>query len=549
MSSPVRLMNEEWSVVFHKNLTPDDAKQLSLSGVMPENAEKFRLEPELCFFNLADLKPDYTPVHDAAIVCNAVESGEDRTLSIGIGCDWWFTCYINGELAATTEPDGNGDNRITPYRHRCTVSLKKGINYVAIQLRPGIASWGFSFAFLPDFTYWPENQTARKILFREKFPEKIIIRASGRAAVNRVSVNSASVSVLFNHPAAACLRLYRDGTLIQENWTRKHYLKTSEKIHRFDLTGLEPETEYRYEILFLDESVPALSPADSGSFTTFPAEHRNHSFCVFGDTQVSAEMRRRFYRECEENNLLAGAFRVFLGDMSMQLDDLQEDYFDNFLNLLKREKEIPVVPVHGNHEYRGRERDTYAELFGEPYYSFCCGDVMYIVLDSGDDQPVNMTPRHFTLRNDLDNLFREQAQWLAELVQTDEFRNAKRRILLSHSGPVAPSYIAENLEKLLAPYFYGKNAPYKLDLWIAGHQHRLFYFDPVSRQMHSLSGEEQTFPYTCSEGVMCPVCANDGSDELFGIGRLSVMQFDIGEDRIAVRVYRSNGTLLKTIEF
>lgn len=426
---------------------------------------------------------------------------------------------------------------------------------MAIHLRPGCASWGFAFALLPDLAEWPQDQTERKMLFRLAFPDKIERVCSGGPLVSKVSTDSVVITTAFSLPSAAGVRIWENGTnktQAKEIWTSQYGLKENHRLHRFEFTGLKPNTPYAYEALFLNEETAEVVSAGTGIFTTFPVDGDRHSFSVFGDTQVMDEARVRFLTDCLDNDLLTGAFCVSLGDMASEFSDFNRAYFTSATNLLKYPKmKTPFVPVRGNHEFRGRETAYYGRAFGCPYFSFTYGDTIYVVLDTGEDKPVQQLPNHYTLRDDFNVYFKEQSEWLHELAKSDAFKNAKHRIVLAHCTPfeTIDRFMAPNVKSCAEDLFFGKDAPFKPDLWICGHTHVPFRYDPVTRQLTHLT-EKPEKKYNLSEkdmdAVDFPVIVNDGA--FATIRRLSVLQVDVEPDVIRAKMLRCDGTAFDAIE-
>ncbi|MBO5958679.1 MAG: hypothetical protein J6Q65_01020, partial [Lentisphaeria bacterium] len=86
----------ETFVFFHdRTLTPDDARDFSNTGNLPEGGSAFRLSP--CgTFDLADISGAFTPVSDAGIVCGRIIAEAEEERYLGLGADWWLTGFLNG---------------------------------------------------------------------------------------------------------------------------------------------------------------------------------------------------------------------------------------------------------------------------------------------------------------------------------------------------------------------------------------------------------------------------------------------------------------------
>lgn len=135
----------------------------------------------------------------------------------------------------------------------------------------------------------------------------------------------------------------------------------------------------------------------------------------------------------------------------------------------------PFVFVRGNHEARGQYARQLLEYFDLPnggyYYAFTWGPVYFLVLDGGEDKS-DQSKEYFGLVN-FEPYLRRQAEWVAEQVNSDAFRQAAFRVVLCHI-PLTPS---EGGIKYRAPIIAALNGA-GVDLSISGHTHRHAYLEP-----------------------------------------------------------------------
>lgn len=551
-------VSESGLVVFDKTLTAESAKEISKTGKMPVNSREFELKGPDFLVHLAKLAGKYEPVRSSAVVHLRIEADADCVQTFSAGCDWWFTCFINGEQVGTTEPAGNYFSPTTGWDHFMKAKLKKGVNHAAFYLRGGAASWDFAFRIAPNFDHWPETEKERDLVYHRRFPrEKIPVVNTGIPVVHRVTRNSASFAATFNIPVAAGVRVLRkdrpDETPVT-CWAMDCGLKDRRLAHHLTVSGLEPDTAYEYSFFFLDESNAAETVCRKGEFRTFPVKHRDHTLALTSDTQVAAKARVQMLKTCLKDGILDADAFVSLGDMTSDFSDFVHGYFTSSLNVLTENGyNVPFVPVRGNHEFRGKQTGFYTRCFGRPYYHFSIGDTLYLVLDSGEDKPSVNKPGHYTLCTDTADYFKEQAVWLKELAQTDEFKHAKRRIVLAHAAPfyAESRYMAENLRTIAGDLFYGKNAPFRLDLWICGHIHVPYRFDPAGSGENKLKFimPRKRRPQPTAEdleNIVFPVYVNDGS---FGETwrRLSVIRLEVAEDAMTLTCVRPDGKVIDKV--
>ena len=148
----------------------------------------------------------------------------------------------------------------------------------------------------------------------------------------------------------------------------------------------------------------------------------------------------------------------FVGDMAASVDEKQVSVFNKIsggVNNYPKYKETPLheVPAfmtRGVNESVGKLGMDYMSHFptstGKPYYTVRYGSVCFIVLDSGCDQ------KDKTTNNDFEAYRKEQAEWLAQALESEEVKGAKFKVALMHIPPVAGvSPVSKELNELFVP--------------------------------------------------------------------------------------------------
>ena len=507
-------------VIFDPALKPEDARRISETGKFPAGSRvhEFRLDADGTF-PLEKLCGKFTPMTDAAAVLFTVTADREELTSLGMGSDWWHSCFVNGVEIGSSEPSGNGVWPPTPDNFRWRLPLRKGENFVAVHLRPGVGSWRFACKVkpVPDVSAWPKEEKARRALYELLFPLRREIRRG--PVVSRVSRDRATVSVEFAAPVCAGLVLRKEGkgegkVVYDPVYGRAPVVA----VHRFELAGLEPATRYTYEIFSHHPKSGAKEPAGGGAFTTFPATGGSVTFSLASDLQLAEERRREVMRGfCEKTDLLRQDFFVSLGDTASDIHDFGCVYFDSCLDVLLKEKksELPFVPVRGNHEYRGADTERFGELFGRPYGTFRYGDIFFFVLDTGDQQA--RRPDYDYWRTDLGGYLREQAEFLKRAAASEECRSAKYRVVLAHLVPFeweAANY-APDVAMLAKELFFGDSPRCPIDLWLCAHVHIPYRYDPVRRELAGVPRRptaKKSLKMTPADlaNVRFPVFVNDG---------------------------------------
>ena len=546
-------------VVFDPALKPADARRISETGQFPAGSRvmEFELGPDGSF-PLEKLCGKYTPMTDAAVVLFTVTADREEATSLGMGSDWWHTCFANGTEIGSSEPGGNSVWPATPDNFRWRLELHKGENFVAVHLRPGKGSWRFACKVkpLPDVSAWPKEEGARRAFYELLFPPRREIRRG--PVVSRVSRDRATVSVELAAPACAGLVLHKAGAAGEGKTVYAPVLGRAPvaAIHRFELDGLEPATRYAYELFCHHPRTGAKEPLGGGSFTTFPASGSSVCFAAASDLQFEEARRQKVMRDfCANTDLLKADFFVSLGDVASNFRDFGKIYFDTCLDVLYKERRstIPFVPVRGNHEYRGVDTERWGEWFGRSYYAFRYGDIFFFVLDTGDQKAfVKMESDYW--RSRFAGYLEEEAAWLKRVVASEECRTAKYRVVLAHTAPCAwasPEF-AKTAEALVGESFYGESPRCPIDLWICAHVHSPFRYDPVRGELAGAprrvkSKREWKLPPEELRKIRFPVFVNDGPR---GTGvDASLTRVEIRDGVFTVSCIAQDGKVMDRVKF
>ena len=548
-TSQAVLKKDSFYVVFDKKFKPEDARKASVSGVIPGRKQNFVMTAKNSF-DLKNLCGTYTPIKDAAIVSFSIYAPFEDVYYLGLGADFWYTCYLDGKLVGTTEPQGEPTAIPSYLNSNYKVFLKKGENRFFVHTRPGIGSWQFSCGLLPDFSRWPQNMKKRWQVFQKAFPQKDSVRGP---FVTHVSRDRAQICFEYSRNVAAELRFKLSGSKSKSKVLAPAPVLgriPRKKIHRFEVKNLLPGKKYEFEIYDMENFSSKIA---SGSFTTLPQKKSSHTLTAISDTQVADFSREELIRSLVRKGLFKNTdLLVSLGDVSSTFNDFNAAYFDSFLIPFREEGvRAPFYPVRGNHEYRGPDTDKYTQYFGTPYYAFRYGDVLYIVIDTGENRPRLLQNKHYTLLTDTKRYFLQQKRWLERLSRSTLCKTAKKRIVLAHATPFEweEKYMAKKLT-FFADIFFGKNPRCPIDLWLCGHVHSPYRFDPVTKE---LAGAARTFnskrPGRLTENdlknIHFPVYVNDGPR---GAGKnFSVTRLEVTPDHITITCTGPDGSVMDKV--
>lgn len=162
----------------------------------------------------------------------------------------------------------------------------------------------------------------------------------------------------------------------------------------------------------------------------------------------------------------------FCGDMAseeVKQNSVYHQISGRCINLKHKETplhEVPCFMVRGVNESTGKLGMNYMSHFpsasGKPYYTVRYGSTCFIVLDSGCDLKDKVSG------NDFDSYRKEQAQWLAKALQSEEVKGAKFKVAMMHIPPVAGAApVSKDLNALFVPILEEAG----IDLMISGYTH------------------------------------------------------------------------------
>lgn len=214
----------------------------------------------------------------------------------------------------------------------------------------------------------------------------------------------------------------------------------------------------------------------------------------------------------------------FVGDMAASVDEKQVSVYNKIsggVNNYPKYKETPLheVPAfmtRGVNESVGKLGMNYMSHFptstGKPYYTVRYGSVCFIVLDSGCDQ------KDKTTNNDFEAYRKEQAEWLAQALESEEVKGAKFKVALMHIPPIAGvSPVSKELNELFVPALEKAG----ITLMICGYTH-------------------QNYMTKASKKCSFPILEN---------GCASILNLRATQERMDVVVEDFNGTELNTYSF
>ena len=301
--------------------------------------------------------------------------------------------------------------------------------------------------------------------------------------------------------------------------------------------GLKPATTYEYRVKahkVLSENSngvsagTAFSTTYTGSwnqFTTQDPHQTEHHIFITSDMHnrpdtLEALLKYLDYQTCDRI--------IYNGDMINYMQYGSQEPYTGFINtsvnLFAQNK--PFELVRGNHETRGNLSRHFMEYFphksGHIYNADRWGDLEIILLDSGEDK-IDTAEEDYGMAS-FYSYREEMVRWFKELIQTDEFRTAKYRILICHftmllnnDKPTDKFGGEPQLISLLTPLLKQCD----IDMLISGHYHPATY--TYMEKNYNNKGNQF---------------------EEYNIGNHSAMRIDIADGNINLKIVSSLGTVL-----
>lgn len=176
-------------------------------------------------------------------------------------------------------------------------------------------------------------------------------------------------------------------TYWREGGSRQTKVVTTGPMRRFVLTGLLPDTQYKYKL-----TTPAGFTSAEYAFTTFPAAPGSVSFLLFGDAQDDGETGR-FREVATAMDRDQPDTRLILATGDMPWNDMPGHwwyFFDRAKDLFARRV---LMPVLGNHDTPGNDshdnHSSFVYYFALPgiaedhaFYRFDVGPAAFLGMNS-----------------------------------------------------------------------------------------------------------------------------------------------------------------------
>ena len=275
---------------------------------------------------------------------------------------------------------------------------------------------------------------------------------------------------------------YKDRPKFYQTFHGKRVIGT---IHQVKVTGLEPGTKYRYAIAskeVIEQKGNRISYGQIVStnvyrkgaqiIPTLDPKKESIEFVVMNDVHAKNEKMEAYLAHNFDKSKTDMV--IFNGDMVSSFPT-EDTIFKGFLDTAIKNfaSDVPFFYVRGNHETRAKCATKFMDYFptttGKPYYSFVHGNTFFLMLDGGEDKPDNNIEYYETAAYDAYRA--EEAEWLKKVVETEEFKSAKHRIVFLHMPPVDGHKMwhgTKHIKELFIPILNKAN----ISVMLCGHVHK-----------------------------------------------------------------------------
>lgn len=281
-----------------------------------------------------------------------------------------------------------------------------------------------------------------------------------------------------------------DGGEAERHYTVRNGLRDAyNTFNVIRVENLRPDTRYQYRLCskqIADFQPYKVTFGDSivspwHRFSTPDPKATACSFIALSDMHQQPDKLGRLLNQAG----VGSADMIFyVGDMMNYYDNEEtpfRSFIDKSVELFASEK--PFVLVRGNHETRGNMAREYARYVpkssGKYYGAYRVGDIMFVVLDCGEDKPDDFWV--YAGLTDFDGYRTEQAAWFGELIRSKAYKSAKWRIVMNHFPPLSHME-SDNPERHGIQDITDKFLPLynqaKIDLMISGHTHVYEFMSP-----------------------------------------------------------------------
>lgn len=270
-------------------------------------------------------------------------------------------------------------------------------------------------------------------------------------------------------------------------YNAKNGIKLTSTVHSVRLTGLQPGTRYRYRVYSQEVvshvgwrvtygNVAATSVYGKQPLAFKTSDHNRQSvnFAMINDIHGKSDVLEKLVSHCD---LKTTDMFLFNGDM-VSIFNSEKEIFDGFMDKATElfASELPMYYTRGNHETRGSFATAFQDYFSPKqehiYYMFRQGPVCFVILDSGEDKPdSDLEYAGITV---YDQYRTEQAEWLAKVLESKEYKEAPFKVVVCHIPPFGGWHGDQEVAEKFIPLLNKAD----VDIMLCGHLHRYVRNEP-----------------------------------------------------------------------
>ncbi len=279
--------------------------------------------------------------------------------------------------------------------------------------------------------------------------------------------------------------------------------------HAFTLAGLQPNTQYYYQVV----TDAGYSSAVEHFWTAKPIDNKSIKFLHYADCGYNNTIQNQLAALMEQEPV---DFAVVAGDVDQGIGDAYDNvFFGVYKNLLARDCHYTAI---GNHDIIANNGVDFFDSFYQPtnnaqqsehYYSFSWGNAKFICLDSNGDYSIGSDQHNFMLGE----LQCRDQEWLFVFMHHPPWTNAWDQ---SYYVPFQPFYQYDgndNMRTALVPYF----EQYDVDFVLNGHAHcyQRGELNGVNYVISGGGGASTLDAHTCNTFPSNLACAPNIQQELY----------------------------------
>lgn len=212
-------------------------------------------------------------------------------------------------------------------------------------------------------------------------------------------------------------------------------------VNRIRIENLNPGTKYYYRAISQEITLYQPYSKEFGdtvrtpiySFTTWDNDKKDFTALIFNDIHDNYSLFDKLYAQVKDTDYDVVFFNGdCIADVQSETNAVKS--ISHYIEGVDGSNN-PTIFIRGNHETRGAYSMFLWNLLekkGEThtYGSFNLGDTRFVLLDCGEDKPDN----HWVYydMNDFTQYRQDQAEFLKKEIASNEFKKAKKRVLIHH---------------------------------------------------------------------------------------------------------------------